>query len=419
MGFIESIVGIILRTISVNWQNTYFEQVCDLFEEFSTFMKNGIDEERVYESQNSKPFHEQTESHLDIAERLSKLQDIAPAMESLHKFYDLSSAELGVFAESVGSSFVGFSSVGPNPQRRHSLAMLSMATVWMRAGNSTQAMCAVEEALKQAQRKGDHVSVFQSTLLMQHILVISNGGNVSVLRSVATTLQQLIDRCSDPELKLRTCATQARLLLSKVKVQSSLIIFHQGSESNCSERRTSSSGGSTPQEIWQNLLLVHLGENSSQNGPLTTDELGTIPLQASIISADFWCKLGIYEMAEFESRRGIRRYLFNPMRAGREDFMYACIQCATLKATLGHDNAILTLFFGQHDKAAAILSYDQAALLLQHAKDMVKLDPIEQLHKKYKTALLSTKLWRAIASDNFETALQLTVTLIGRIWSKS
>lgn len=126
-------VGILLRTISIKWQSALFEEVCDIFEHFSAFMSCpsiAQESEAAHTAVGTQRlFHVEAESYLQLAERASKLQDLVPAMEHLHQFYDLSGQDACLFSDQVAAG-------GPNPARRHQQAMLTMAAVWMRSGTA-------------------------------------------------------------------------------------------------------------------------------------------------------------------------------------------------------------------------------------------------------------------------------------------
>lgn len=314
----ESLLGRLLRSVSVKWHNISFEEVCTLYENFMKVNNYPQDcEERDESSIISSLFSPpRSQSFFNLFDDHSRLHDIVPAMDNLHRYYDLGKRPHDLLQF---SSFFDFMvEVGPNPNRRHQQAMLSMATVWMRSGNSIMAACAVEEALKQAHQRGDHESVSKALLLLQHILVLSNALDTNLLlrKSILATLQQVIRKCKDANL--RVFASQARLLLAQVKMQAPLkIMDHTATVDYVPPLYLSAIDESekmTPQAIWNDLALVQLGENmeteglhasgssrqmlqhlndSHLKGPMTSDELGvTTPLSLCIVSAEFWCRLG-------------------------------------------------------------------------------------------------------------------------------
>ena len=317
----ESLLGQLLRSISVRWQDLLFEDMCTLFDNFQEFMSNSIYVQDVGERRNhSSSLHTVllpscSQSYLDLLDIHSNLQDVMPAMDNLHRYYDSGKTSYDLLQLTSLSEYV--LSVGPNPNRRHQQAMLSVATVWIRSGNIELAACAVEEALKQAHQRGDHASVSRALLLLQHILVLSTSLDTkTVLRKfIISTLNQLLNKCE--ELNLRTFASQARLLLSQAKMQAPLIIMDYGmapTDNSCFEI-TDELDKFTPQEIWHDVLRVQSGENVATElsntgylchqlqhpfkghvkGPKTTEELGvTMPLSLCVASATFWCRLGIF-----------------------------------------------------------------------------------------------------------------------------
>ena len=433
-----SMLGLILRSISVKWENTLFESACTMFDRFKMFL-NQSESMDLYEDLGEYDvskmgemgtcrhgmFHAGDKSYLDQSDEYAKFHDIVPAMDTLHKYYDMGSQDIHLFTDLLSSG-------GPNPSKRHQQAMLTMASVWVRSGNSARATCAVEEALKQAHQRGDHASVSQALLLLQHILVLSNDFNSpSSRKSIEATLERLITRCND--LKLRVFAAQARLLLVRVKIKGVLNATEVGLASDTEEfvdpAMIASKNGCSPQEIWNSLLLVQLGENvasertvnshamgatekdSSADGPLSSDELGIMSLSISVVSADFWCRLGLYEMAELECRRGIRKYS-RISRHGREEMVLVTCQCARLRAMTAHGNSTLTLFFGSFDRVAAVKACVKALGLLALLQTLLCIDPIEPLYKHFKVTLVTIQIWQAISAKNIPLAMDLCAILI-------
>ncbi len=319
----ESVLGHLLRYISVRWHSMLFEEICSLFEDFQEFMNSSIHVEGIGEKDdNPSPLYCYlrplcSQSFLDLLGDHSRLQDLIPAMDNLHRYYDSGTISNDLLRLMSFSEYKLL--IGPNPTRRHQQAMLSMATVWMRNGNTALAACAVEEALKQAHQRGDHTSVSQALLLLQHILVLGSKLDTTMFlrKSVISSLKQLIKKCT--ELNLRTFTSQARLLLSQAKMQAPL----KGMEPGMAEigdlcfEITDDVDKFTPQDIWHDILRVQSGESmttvlsnsgnlyqqiqqqfkgSSTKGPTTTEELGiTMPLSICVTSAEFWCRLGIYK----------------------------------------------------------------------------------------------------------------------------
>ena len=316
----ESLLGRILRSISLKWHDSLFEDIWCLYDKLQILVNTDNRVEDIGEKCNlfdiSSRFYSFfhppcSRSYLELFNKHSKLQDVVPAMDNLHKYYDLGgkcdgSPQFSFFPEYEMA-------LGPNPHRRHQQAMLSMATVWVRGDNSALAACAVEEALKQAQQRGDHESVSQSLLLLQHILVQSSKWNTKVMirKSIMSTLQQLVQNTEI--LNLRVLASQARLLLAQIKMQAYLKVMDDGIEvtdDHC--LKVLDHLEITPQEIRHNILMFQSGEsvtcrhsnssdisnplpchyNFSSHGP-TYDELGlAMPLSLCVSSADFWYRQG-------------------------------------------------------------------------------------------------------------------------------
>jgi hypothetical protein len=231
---------------------------------------------------------------------------------------------------------------------RHQHALLQLADMWMRVGNVTMAMSAIEEALKTAHQQVDHTTVAHALLLLFEVFQGSH--DPELMASAEDILMRCSVRCA--ALNLQHLTAQCALLLAALRSRQPLRSGNPYSES-CAAEKT---GGASPHaaavwsasQLWTqthfallgeiglsrqvvtargitedteftqsapsaNPMLSHLNANNAakkenlQDVPMDVSrELMDLSVQACTLSASLWRRLGMLSMAEFACRRGLR-----------------------------------------------------------------------------------------------------------------
>jgi len=290
----DSMLGYYLRTFLVRWECMSFESVCSLYESVERFKSptdltavvdaySDIDiptylidqQHSCFDSNNAEvanknlalsmgtddnlmhiatcassllsnrkitPTLELPPSSFYLnAEKALACDDLLPAEESLHKFFDSGNTPLGLSSTSAASySSVLNTSVqtnGPSPAvamdallssiteplfagARHQQAMLALANMFQRGSRYSLAMSAIEEAMKTAHQRGDHAAVAKALLLL-HIVVDEGGVDGDGLPlSAEEVLGRCLERCAS--LKLRSLSSQAVLHMVELRIRGPL-----------------------------------------------------------------------------------------------------------------------------------------------------------------------------------------------------
>ncbi|KAJ1411918.1 hypothetical protein B484DRAFT_455511 [Ochromonadaceae sp. CCMP2298] len=95
-------------------------------------------------------------------------------------------------------------------QGQQAQAMLDLASMWVRAGNATMALSAVEEALKTAHQRGDHASVAQALLLLAQVL--QNSQEPELLLGAEDALLRCAKRSAALQLGVLTARAAVQLV---------------------------------------------------------------------------------------------------------------------------------------------------------------------------------------------------------------
>jgi len=417
----DSLVGFALRASYAKWQLSSFEDIVVMFDRLVSFVS------QAPSSSSGECFVSFSDSSLDAATKALKENDIGAAVDHLHAYFDTDDKNIFSLTPDLSPPS------GPNPLKRLQQSMLSMASVLITSGNLREGATAVEEAMKVAHKCGDHASVCQSLLLLQYILIQERPPRQSPadLAAIQTALLQLIAQTTD--LKLRHITAQARLLLARVLLLGDLQLTHDDHGKGIAQVIYNGPSGSRrtcPQDIWEQLTLAQLGEDAMTeqtipntpiipvkkdsglpSGPLSAEELGSIPLQAAAVSAELWMRLGLYEMAELECARALRIYISSGDMY-REEVLYLGTQLAILRAESGFEFSLLRLFSGQFDQAQALEAMDRAVEILSSLENSLSLSSIEPLYRRFRGAAFFVKVYRAVAQGSRQLALELSSTLL-------
>lgn len=417
----NSLIGLVLRTCYAKCQLASFEDIVIAFDQLQSFIHQ-------MPSTGSVRILVSTDSSLQGAQIASKNKDVGSAMDCLHAYFDKGDQPLSYdFMTGLVPPR------GPNPKKRYQQAMLSMASLLITFGNMADATDAVEEALKTAHQRGDNASVSQSLLLLQYIRILggSTRSSPTALAAVQAALMQIIARTSD--LKLKHLAAQARLLLARIHLFGDLRLSHgdyQFQDENSTNETTGKSV--SPQDIWDQISLALLGEDVSvdvekkvssgfapapkfdptNNKLMSSEELGSVPLQAAAISAELWMRLGLFEIAELECMRTLRVHTTESLEMYQEEALHLGTLMAILHSERGFESSLMLLFAGRFKQGDVLTAMDRSMDILNALEQLIPLSPTEPQYRRFRGASHFVKLYRAIVTGCFDRALELSTTLV-------
>jgi len=413
----DSNLGIFLRSIHACWDSMSFGAISLLHDSLKRFNENVSDNQQIPSNMDGAIDPEEAfnnfayklgiddavvdivdsedaiddgnaYAHLLNAMKAVVCGDVKTAEGSMHWYFDYNPSDP---LTTVPSSSNGVSAAGKStseaiqmlescnqPQfanERHQQAMLTLASMWARNSHYSMALLALEEAMKTAHQRGDHLSIAKA-LLVLHEVVLSSQKDQLVISESNILPDEVLSRCINRcvELHMRPLAAQAAIFLAKLRSQRPLRnngigIFSSpktvvtavnkskpvsdDTNQNVIEDEafvTAFSGTDTIQNVWYLLLCAQIGEcqlisqvangtvyntvpsihpNSkdslSQDIPLSVEESIAFSIQATIISADLWTRLGLMEMALLQCRRAVRQF---GVHASSEDFINICCKMA-------------------------------------------------------------------------------------------
>lgn len=269
----DSVMGLFLRTFLLEWESQSFEQCCDKYEEFSHFLlsqesydtnsktKMTIDSlihaigtnDDIINAEPDEGLDEISKIMFNVYKYLS-FNDITTAEKYIHQYYDYngssSSFESFLTTLSLNNNSSTVSAAGGNTitksnndynkkiasllsdlrnheedsiipytsATRHQQALLGLSLLWMKSSSSSLsrldtsplALNSLEEGLKIAHQRDDHVSVAKALLLLYQ----------------QTNDEELLIRCIDRcvTLNQRFLASQAALLLVQHRLKHSILV---------------------------------------------------------------------------------------------------------------------------------------------------------------------------------------------------
>jgi hypothetical protein len=183
----DSLVGVYLRTILVQWDLLQFGDLSQIFENYSSFISNSsstsfsssFENQQVSRKMKVLPVQvmkvkESPRAYLTNAELAINNFDLLPAVESIHSYFDSNGINplraKGDLISQTKTILENYSSAPPQQKTRFQQAMLSLANMWIRNGYYFYASTATEEGMKMAHQLGDHTSVTYALLLLHHII---------------------------------------------------------------------------------------------------------------------------------------------------------------------------------------------------------------------------------------------------------
>lgn len=190
----NSTFGVFVRKLLGIWSNMLFDEQCRVFELFHDFKTDG----GSCAAQQNKTDN--------ITSRISSNVSngaFCTAKDDIHQFFDVYSGRRIVDAAegNVNATFLELQkhqALGNDCILKHQYGMISLALLWIKAGNFSMAQSAVEEALKTAHQRGDHPTVVKCLVLLYEICRgKSNDINLDLLKrcmakSVELNLTELL-----------------------------------------------------------------------------------------------------------------------------------------------------------------------------------------------------------------------------------
>jgi hypothetical protein len=298
----ESLVGVYLRTILVQWDLLQFGDLSQLFGSYCSFLSSASSSSRLdsgrREATSSKVLPIQAikanepRAFLTNAEMAIKNLDLLPAVESIHSYFDSNGVNplkpKGDLLSQTKTILENYSSGTPQQKTRYQQAMLSLANMWIRNGYYFFASTATEEGMKMAHQLGDHASVTYALLLLHHIIHGPQHLEFSPTDDSATgseveepaegktqsfedqSTENILIRCiqKSSELKLKSLEIQAIQLLVRYRMNGPL---KQSVPVSLGYRLASSASSSTSCEMTPYMLWALLQSTLTQNSsPLFT-----------------------------------------------------------------------------------------------------------------------------------------------------
>ena len=205
----DSMVGLFVRACCAKWAALSFSSIGEVFEKYLIFCGDVFGEivPPILHSKTAPPVFEDSkmQHYISAAENALRDCDTFSALNFIHLYFD--------YLDSLPSS------ASPIPRvMRQQEAMLSLATMWIRSDQFSQAIIATEEGMRMAHQLGDHTSVARALLLLHHIvdrLPEINKESSSGTPTVESVLIRCIRRCT--ELNLRVFEAQAILLFVRLR----------------------------------------------------------------------------------------------------------------------------------------------------------------------------------------------------------
>lgn len=497
----DSSLGIFVRSIHSCWDSMTFGATCILQENIKMFSDSNIDNsQNLLISMNDDPEElykkfaykiGTDDSVVDIidsedaidegnayAHLLNAMKaiicgDVKTAEGSMHWYFDYSSSNpLTIVPSSSAitgknlSDAVQLLESCNQPQfgnERHQQAMLTLASTWAHNNHYSTAMLALEEAMKTAHQRGDHISIAKA-LLVLHEVVLSSQKDQLVISQSNVLPEEVLCRCINRcvELHMRPLASQAAIYLAKLRSQRPLRnngigIFSSpktvvtainkskpgidDNNQNVMEDEafvTAFSGTDTIQNVWYLLLCAQIGEcqlisqvangtiynvspsihpnskdNASQDIPLSVEESIPFSIQATIVSSELWMRLGLLEMAQLQCRRAIRQY---GIHATSEDFINICCsmakQIVDIEYSLLKNNHNFTSGENMNEYHRLSIACEFSLSLLSTVKKLFPARFPSILSRTIDYSLMYVKIHQEICIESWDRALEIALRLV-------
>lgn len=378
----DSLVGMYVRVLCTKWNSLSFSSIGEVCENFSKFCSNN--ESPICSDLNLPYFGSMdvkvsSESYIMAAEKAMQNNDTYSALNNIHLFFD------NLDAESMKAmTFTAASS--PNQVIRQQRAMLSLATMWIKNEQFSQAIIATEEGMRMSHQLGDHTSVARALLLLHHVVdklpKKDDDRSTAGSPSAESVLIRCIQRCT--ELNLRALEAQAILLLVRLRIKGPLLNFVpklqlSGGIASIEEEYFQYRARSakynkllnyprhsrlSPSALWALLssaLLVESFYSSAVNvcdttshqyntkrtfGPQKDDCYGGILDMmeligyAGLVSGELWTRLGIFALTELSCKRTLRQA---GIFMSAELVGYLCVSLSAARSKSQANGSMITL----------------------------------------------------------------------------
>ncbi len=371
---VDSTLGLFLRSLLARWDCLPFDNIGILYSNLVSFLNSynsSIDnDEEMMVSQDDvimndemfRVIHNSSNDpgvYLMESFKAMELGDVSMAESLLHNFFDFNGYDIPTTTTTSNSNQTNeinevsltdtlklFQSLHDPifTNSRHQQAMLHLASMWTNNKNYSVALSAVEEAMKIAHQRGDHISVVKALLLLHEVVIGTSGSESNLTSNVSAeeVLCRCIKRCA--ELNARSLASQSVLLLVKLRIKLPLKVNSNEIEniSGISDTVHSLYNSSVynAKNLWSLLESAKLGEcgimsqilahgtidtigmgilptapigpgvkeSKDQDLPLSVSENVIFCIQAGIIAVDFYTRLYLPSMGLLECKRLLKQY---------------------------------------------------------------------------------------------------------------
>ena len=379
----DSLVGVYVRVLCTKWNALSFSSIGDIVDNYSKFCNNisPIYSNLQFPYESSFDINIGSTGHIVAAEKAMMTDDTFLALKYIHVFFDDLDAEQ---IKICGSS--DFTTSCSTQVIRQQEAMLSLATMWIKNEQFSQAIIATEEGMRMSHQLGDHTSVARALLLLHHVVdrlpEKEESDRLEGAPSAESVLIRCIQRCT--ELNLRGLEAQAILLLvrlrtkgplqnlkSKLQLSGSIVSIEEEYIQYRSTSKQYSKHSNLPHHsrvppcaLWtllsSALLMeslyssaVNISDSDStyhhkkctfveQKEDPSGDLLSMMELlgHTGLVSGSLWDRLGILAMTELSCKRTLRQCgIFLPV----ELVGHLCVGLSTVRSKSQTNGSMITL----------------------------------------------------------------------------
>lgn len=339
-------LGIFVRSLRARWLCADFDEQCAIFNIFESEFRKYSDSADSYPK--SIEAHKAS-SMVDHVENACQNRDIALAEKYIHDIFDSSLNDpltlsfkkdfsaLNTFVDKFQQSLVAGA-----PLKSNQIAMITLAIMWFRVGNTDKAYIAIEEALKTAHHCGDHTSVIRCLFVLLHIFQQEENSldceeiiQRCLLRSAALNMHEAVaeaalllatyklknvnvgdDSIERDTARVSTTTTRPDLLSWNLRDTLNLLYYTIHGESSCTTKfgmkketvvvedtMASSSAVMNAAAAAQAKLWP-----ASEELAKTSSSYAEFYLRATCVQCEIWCKCGVYQMGSIAAARALSLY---------------------------------------------------------------------------------------------------------------
>lgn len=301
----SSLLGVVLRTAIAKYELLDFEDICCLYDSY-----------QAWQLGKSTPAHRSV-GLIEASSSCLEQCDVYSSLERSHQYYDL------------------HSHAATTPMKEHQQSLVSQTLIYLRAGHPQSALAALDDAVKIAHSRSDHVTIARAMELL-YLITLALPASPSASHGEEALLQS-IRKYIGIDARVAVSRTLCYLVTRRCgqlggtghgTAFSFLSMLLQAAMFGETKSIGAALDANDVDGAWSALATASESALSKAEAPLNSQESSCLVYSSSVAAAQLWMSRQAFDMAILQLQRGLLAMEF----ATKEEIATVVLLIARLKA---------------------------------------------------------------------------------------